>query len=232
MYGKDLTTRVAPRGPVFDIGPWQQCIDNANERWDDCKSNVHELFWKQIAACRLIEDSGEELKCVNAAADKISDGMRICRTCGLEKEEEEFHKGGKNPGGRSSSCGVCKNEYYKSWYKKNRKKQITATTKRYHKYSKEFEELKAELVCEKCGFDNTLALDFHHRDPKEKDMALADAKGHWSLHKIRKEIEKCEVLCANCHRIKHHEIHAGRARAAAQHSPKVKCPGSSPGSRA
>ena len=42
--------------------------------------NMGELFWKQIAACRLIEDSGEELKCVNAAADKISDGMRICRT--------------------------------------------------------------------------------------------------------------------------------------------------------
>lgn len=60
--------------------------------------------------------------------------------------------------------------------------------------------------CECCGYDRTLhALQFHHLDPNEKDFGVS-AKGYTrSWEKVKAEIEKCILVCANCHA----EIHAG-----------------------
>lgn len=59
--------------------------------------------------------------------------------------------------------------------------------------------------CEKCGYHKcTKALDFHHRDPKEKEFRISSGKSiGWE--KTKKEIEKCDLLCSNCHREIHHE---------------------------
>ena len=60
-------------------------------------------------------------------------------------------------------------------------------------------------ICEKCGYDRYLeALEFHHLDDSNKNFGLSE-KGYarfWK--KVKKELEKCVLLCANCHR----EIHA------------------------
>ncbi len=59
--------------------------------------------------------------------------------------------------------------------------------------------------CEKCGYDKCVgALEFHHLDPNEKDfnpsaMNLANKK--WEIAKS--ELDKCELLCALCHREEH-----------------------------
>ena len=59
--------------------------------------------------------------------------------------------------------------------------------------------------CERCGYNRCVdALDFHHRDPLQKDFAIG-AKGHcWSWEKVKRELDKCELVCSNCHR----EIHS------------------------
>ena len=60
--------------------------------------------------------------------------------------------------------------------------------------------------CEKCGYNkNIAALDFHHINPDEKEFQL-DAR-HFSnqnLEKLQKELDKCILLCANCHREEHY----------------------------
>jgi 5-methylcytosine-specific restriction endonuclease McrA len=68
--------------------------------------------------------------------------------------------------------------------------------------------IKAELVtsmggrCEDCGYDRSVwALDFHHRDPATKEFALGGFLG--SIDRARRESEKCILVCANCHRIRH-----------------------------
>ena len=48
-------------------------------------------------------------------------------------------------------------------------------------------------------------LDFHHRDPATKINRIADMIDRCSKAKILAEIQKCDCLCANCHRILHHE---------------------------
>ena len=53
--------------------------------------------------------------------------------------------------------------------------------------------------CTRCGFTgHPEALDFAHRDPKTKTVGIAQANT-WA--RAVKEAEKCDILCANCHRI-------------------------------
>lgn len=57
--------------------------------------------------------------------------------------------------------------------------------------------------CEICGYNKCIeALDFHHLNPNEKDFGLS--KKYISFKKAKKEVDKCILVCANCHR----EIHA------------------------
>jgi len=58
--------------------------------------------------------------------------------------------------------------------------------------------------CQDCGgkFPHYV-MDLHHRDPSDKDFTLSSSMGK-SIPAILDEIEKCDVLCANCHRERHH----------------------------
>ena len=57
--------------------------------------------------------------------------------------------------------------------------------------------------CSKCGYNkNTSALEFHHLEPEHKDFHFGSTKTT-NIDKIRKELDKCILVCANCHR----EIH-------------------------
>lgn len=60
--------------------------------------------------------------------------------------------------------------------------------------------------CEKCGYcENLGALDFHHKDPNEKENQLDVRKlSNSSMDWIMKEFDKCLVLCSNCHREVHY----------------------------
>lgn len=59
--------------------------------------------------------------------------------------------------------------------------------------------------CEKCGYDhNIAALDFHHINPEEKEFEIDLRKfSNLSLEKLQKELDKCILVCANCHRELH-----------------------------
>lgn len=56
--------------------------------------------------------------------------------------------------------------------------------------------------CNRCGFDNPAALEFHHKDPTQKEFNIGNVSNK-SWDSIVKEVNKCELLCANCHRIEH-----------------------------
>jgi hypothetical protein len=71
---------------------------------------------------------------------------------------------------------------------------------------------KLELIkmkggsCEKCGYNkNYSALCFHHRNPHEKTFNLDSRKlSNTSWNSILLEVEKCDLLCCNCHAETHH----------------------------
>ena len=59
--------------------------------------------------------------------------------------------------------------------------------------------------CEKCGYNKNIAgFDFHHKDPTQKKVRLDMRKlSNSKMELILEEFEKCELLCANCHREEH-----------------------------
>lgn len=61
--------------------------------------------------------------------------------------------------------------------------------------------------CERCGYNKCkAALEFHHLDPKEKDFTIAHAKLRSFNEEVKRELDKCILLCANCHREEHEEL--------------------------
>jgi hypothetical protein len=67
--------------------------------------------------------------------------------------------------------------------------------------------IKKERGCSMCGITNPLVLDFHHEKEEDKSFGLGTFRRSVGIVRIKEEVEKCEVLCANCHRIEHHRRH-------------------------
>lgn len=81
--------------------------------------------------------------------------------------------------------------------------------KNWRKKAREFLAAAFGGKCTICGYDKTIAaLDYHHVDPKSKDLLLCIAmRNGYSWSKIVEEARKCTILCCRCHR----EVHAGVA---------------------
>lgn len=90
-------------------------------------------------------------------------------------------------------------EKRKQYYKKEVKEKHDKNIKIIHE-----EKLKRGCVC--CGYrESPYALDFDHLDPCSKISGVSRMSTR-NIQKIKEEIEKCQVLCANCHRIKTHDL--------------------------
>ena len=58
--------------------------------------------------------------------------------------------------------------------------------------------------CEKCEYNKCInALEFHHLNPNEKDFTIGGKS--WSFEKLKKESDKCILVCSNCHKEIHYE---------------------------
>ena len=96
-------------------------------------------------------------------------------------------------------------EYSRQWEQDNKDKRREINKRYYDKMKAWFDSIKSKLKCVKCGENHPATLDFHHKDPSTKEFAVSYTYRRFSKEKILKEIEKCVVLCANCHRIHHYE---------------------------
>ena len=62
---------------------------------------------------------------------------------------------------------------------------------------------KSARGCETCGITDARVLDLHHRNSEEKVLAVSQMLYRSAWAAVVAEMEKCRVLCANCHRIEH-----------------------------
>ncbi len=59
--------------------------------------------------------------------------------------------------------------------------------------------------CEKCGYKKcNSALEFHHLDPSKKDFGISQNGMPRSWEKVQKELDKCILICSNCHKELHY----------------------------
>ena len=117
--------------------------------------------------------------------------MITCRTCQRLKEKEEFYVISNSGGNTFKDCKPC--------VAKN-----TAEQKR--KIYEWVDNYKSSIGCENCGIKDKRCLQLHHRDSSTKKKSVATLIGKGYIFKtVKAEIEKCEVMCANCHSIHHYD---------------------------
>lgn len=125
-----------------------------------------------------------------------------CKKCKLIKSIDDFNKKGN---GYSYFCKECNREYLKEHYNNN-KEYYAVKRRKYQKSHRDwFIGIKQKLKCENCNDDRWWVLDFHHIDSMDKDDDIARMMASGKAKKIiLAEIEKCKILCANCHRDLHY----------------------------
>lgn len=129
--------------------------------------------------------------------------MKYCTKCNKSKDLSEFRPNSRKKDGYQHYCIECDKEYQKEWYKANSekaKRRAKIHNKVNIKRNKDFiiDYLKKN-PCAHCGESDIVVLEFDHLSNKEYGIAtLANS----SLEKIKTEISKCQVLCANCHKRK------------------------------
>ena len=96
-------------------------------------------------------------------------------------------------------------EYHAKYYAENSAK-AKKHKKSYEKRNKEFiTRVRKRLKCLKCSLDKWYLIEFHHLDPKTKEIGVTNLQYNaYSIERIKKEIRKCVPLCRNCHAEYHH----------------------------
>ena len=104
-------------------------------------------------------------------------------------------------------CKECKKQY-----EYDRKKGHTRTVCNSCMSNRKRHDLKNKCVeykggkCERCGYNKSKrALAFHHLDPSQKDFGISGSHGR-SWEAIKKELDKCIMVCHNCHSELHDEL--------------------------
>lgn len=94
--------------------------------------------------------------------------------------------------------------YQRKWKRENREKIIRSERKRRMRNKQHMIKRKMEFGCSQCSYnEHPAALDFDHIDPSKKTKGISQlANGTGSIKKLDAEMDKCIVLCANCHRVK------------------------------
>ena len=131
---------------------------------------------------------------------------KYCYACLPSGENAgKLHKESKN--GKALKCGECGRLYVYREHSYNRSTKVCGKCK----LALQRTEFKTKIVelaggkCWGCGYDRCMkAMVFHHMKPGSKDFALSK-RHYYSWKRIKLEIEKCALLCANCHA----EVHSG-----------------------
>lgn len=122
---------------------------------------------------------------------------KTCVMCSETKFLREFHKQPKNNGGYAHECKSCRKEF-PSQTPAAVLARVAETRRRNRAFMWNF---YSTHPCVDCGEDDPIVLELDHLDPDTKVMNVAAmAHGTYSIKKIQEEIDKCEVVCANCHR--------------------------------
>lgn len=160
--------------------------------------------------------------------------IKVCKECGLEKCKSDFPILSKKDDTIRAQCNDCYRRIRKEFYSLNREKRKEENKQSYHRHKEkriaktieyqknniertkewrknarikagnEFWEFKKTLSCEHCGESDPICLDFHHENPVDKKYTINKIKRSRGI--LKTELEKCIVLCANCHRKYHRKI--------------------------
>ena len=134
----------------------------------------------------------------------MRDGTKLCSACSLEKALEEFNRKGVD---LQSKCRSCQRAYHRLYYQRNRSRFIAKNRRNKNRQRKRLRAILwgfKQRPCQDCG-DNfhPWVMELDHREGTIKAAAVANlvSKGCTDA-RLLEEIDKCDVVCANCHRMR------------------------------
>ena len=133
--------------------------------------------------------------------------MKRCIKCGELKALTNFHKNKYKEDGYQIYCKPCRLTLVKGWrlgVSIINKPLTNAKSPVRNNREYVLADKTSRGKCEKCGFDKHLAaLHYHHLDSSTKKFRLSDVTSKFSIKEVQEELDKCILLCANCHTLIH-----------------------------
>lgn len=137
--------------------------------------------------------------------------MKTCTICKEIKNEDKFFYKNKKAEKLHSQCKDCyvlkRRAIWKAHYHKYgsnyRERAIERNKRLKQKLRENLLDYLSDKKCASCGIGDPRVLEFDHLDPKTKSFGISQAlHGIINWDTILIEINKCQILCANCHKIK------------------------------
>ena len=136
----------------------------------------------------------------------VNNASMICSQCNQDYPEDHFFYRSKSLGIKHKHCKLCGAKYKRKAYRRDneRHRELNDLSRKRcrDRHAEKIFDYLLEHPCVDCGEANPIVSEFDHRNPGEKFYGVADlvAKGRsWDV--ISQEMKKCDVRCANCHRI-------------------------------
>jgi hypothetical protein len=132
--------------------------------------------------------------------------MKLCTKCNQQKDESLFNKNKSKKDGLQTKCRECDRKRALKIYQSDPLGKEKALVRK-HKARELTREKMLQFLqgkcCKTCQENDPVVLDFDHRDAAIKTANVSEMVGTGlSWNKILAEIEKCDILCSNCHRRK------------------------------
>lgn len=130
--------------------------------------------------------------------------IKTCSKCRYDKPLGDFGPMNTKRDGLDPYCRLCRRAYSRDLYAKNptrREKTAQTNARRRDENWALVEDYLRRHPCIDCGEDDILVLDFDHRDRSMKTMNVSKLMGG-STYRLKIEMAKCDIRCANCHRRK------------------------------
>lgn len=130
---------------------------------------------------------------------------KSCSRCKIEKDISAFGKQSGHKTGLNPACKDCVNKYHKTLYASNESRRLYLKTKTAGRivFKKQWIwNYLLEHPCVDCGETDPVVLEFDHIYPETKSFNISNKINEYGLKKLKEEIDKCEIRCANCHRRK------------------------------
>lgn len=158
----------------------------------DCSPLDEQIHWNTVLTKHVP-------KIKYPGTDILVNIRQTCTKCSNEKDAIEFSLR-RERGNLEAICKECRNKR-RTELRQKKKNRIV--------------EYKGGC-CSKCKYDTTIyGLSLHHRDPNEKDKSLISFSNK-NFNRIKSELDKCELLCENCHREVHYELFIERSNGKTQ----------------
>ena len=130
---------------------------------------------------------------------ELNTECKVCSKCKANKPVEEFNFRNRSAGIRHHYCRECGKIFTRNHYKRNKRQYIDRTLRSHAKRREYLHQIKSQ-PCADCGVQYPYyVMDFDHREGEEKVFEMNHVN-YVTMSAIKREVEKCDVVCANCHR--------------------------------